>query len=126
MLVGPDQYLGGLPSVEAKGEDHTLYVRRCVGLHRLEIYGLSVDVAQPAIPPGIEAQERFRLDEALPRGLVGVDDHDLLLVDRRQATMRPAPGGLDGDLLAGYPGPALHRPDRIPGRRYRGAGQYVV
>src|SRR5215204_2198045 len=40
--------------------------------------------------------------------------------------MRPAPGGLNGDLLAGYSGPALHRPDRIPGRRNRGACQNVV
>src|SRR5919107_1794211 len=37
-----------------------------------------------------------------------------------------ASGGLNGDLLAGYSGPALHRPDRIPRRRDRCACQNVV
>src|SRR5215210_2668642 len=83
-FVSPDQYLGRLPPTEAQREENPLYVGGCGGLHRLKIYGLTLEIAQPAITPGIEAQERFRLDHAIPRSIVGVDDHDLLLVDRRQ------------------------------------------
>jgi len=97
-----------------------------VRLNRLKLYGPSLGITQPAIAPGVEAQERLRLDHAFPGSVIGVDDHDLLLVDRRQGAARPAPGDLYGDLLTGDPGPSLHGPYRIPGRRYRGASQDVV
>ena len=90
------------------------------------VYGPSLEVAQPALTPGVEAQERLRLDQALPALVVGVEDHDLLLVGRRQRAARPAPGGLHGDLLAGDPGAPLHRPHGVPRRGDRGAGEDVV
>src|SRR5215218_9307042 len=126
VFVCSHQHLGGLSSFEAQGEDHALYVGGCVGLNRLKLYGPSLGIAQPAIAPGVEAQERLRLDHAFPGSVIGVDDHDLLLVDRRQGAARPAPGDLYGDLLTGDSSPSLHGPHRIPGRRYRGASQDVV
>src|SRR5918993_2042903 len=120
------QNLDRLPSGEPEWEDHALHVCCRIGLHRLKVYGPILEVTQPPVTPGVEADERLRLDHAFPGGFVGVDDYYLLLVERWQLTTRPAPGGLHDDLLAGYPGPALHRPYRIPCRRDRCACQNVV
>ncbi len=125
-LVCPDKHLGCLPRLDAEREDHPLDEGCRVGLDRLKLYGPPFEVAQPTVAPGVEGQERLRLDEPFPGSLVGVEDHDLLLVHRRQRAARPTPGGLDGDLLARDPGPALHGPHRRPGRWNRGAGEDVV
>ena len=123
---GPDLELAAAGGRDLGLEQDARDVLVGAGLHLLERHGRPGLVGEPAVAPVVEVEVGLGLDEGAPRPAVGVEHHDLVLVDPRQGAVGPAPAGLVQHLLADDAGAALHGADAVPGGRDRGAGQDVV
>src|SRR6266568_2018524 len=95
-------------------------------LYALKRHGLSAQITQPALSPGIEIERWFCLDKPFPGLVVSVEYDHLLFVDRRQDLTRPAPGRIVDDLLPTDQRSSLQSADCCISRTNRGTSQDIM